>query len=89
MESVLRQRGSKLGSARVLAELREKGLNDDLLQTAAEQLKSTEAERARAVWEKKFGQPPKDARERARQMRFMASRGFAAELVYRLIDGKG
>ena len=42
---------------------------------------------ARAVWSKKFGQPPRDVAERARQMRFLASRGFPAEVVRRVVGG--
>ncbi len=44
-----------------------------------------EAERARAVWARKFGQPPADPREYARQYRFMAGRGFSADCIRRLL----
>lgn len=86
-EAVLHQRAPRLGTARVMQELRRKGLSDEVVAAAAEQLRSTELQRARAVWQKKFGQPPADARERARQMRFLAGRGFAGEVVRRVVGG--
>ena len=84
-ESVLHRRASRLGSARVLHELRAKGLPADVLADATEQLRATELARARQVWQARFGQPPRDAAERARQMRFLAGRGFAGDVVRRAL----
>ena len=86
-ESVLHRRAGRLGGARVLQELRAKGLPDDVLADAAEQLRHTEFARAREVWRKKFGQPPADAAGRARQLRFMAARGFSGEVARRVVGG--
>lgn len=84
-ESVLHRRAGRLGSARVLHELRAKGLPADVLADATEQLRATELARARQVWQARFGQPPRDAAERARQMRFLAGRGFAGDVVRRAL----
>jgi len=84
-ESVLHQRAPRLGAARVVQELRRKGLSDAVIDDAAEQLRATELERARAVWQKKFGEAPADPRDRARQMRFLAGRGFASDTVRRVV----
>jgi len=56
-ESVLHRRAAKLGGARVLQELRAKGLGEQALADAAGQLRATELARARTVWLKKFGVP--------------------------------
>lgn len=88
-ESVLHRRAGKLGGARVLQELRAKGLDGEVLADAAEQLRATELERARAVWSRKFGMPPRDAAEKARQMRFLAARGFAGDTVRKVLSGEG
>lgn len=85
VESVLHQRAGKLGVARVVGELRTKGLPDALIAEAAERLRATELERAQAVWAAKFGHVPADLREQARQMRFLASRGFSGEVVRRVL----
>jgi regulatory protein len=84
-ESVLYRRAARLGSARVLHELRAKGLSDDVVAGAAEQLRATELSRARQLWRTKFGNLPEDAAERARQMRFLAARGFAGDVIRRAL----
>jgi len=86
-ESVLYRRAGRLGGARVLQELRAKGLGEQALADAALQLRATELARTRAVWAKKFGAPPQNLAEQARQMRFLAARGFAAETVRKVLGG--
>ncbi|MDO5691423.1 MAG: recombination regulator RecX [Pseudomonadota bacterium] len=87
-ESVLHRRASKLGNARVLHELRAKGLPDEVVADAAAQLQTTELARAREAWRRKFGQLPEGAAERARQMRFLAARGFSADVTRRVLGGE-
>lgn len=86
-DSLLHRRAAKLGSSRIKAELQAKGLDDAVVREAVESLRATELERAREVWHRKFGQPPTDAAERAKQMRFLAARGFSGETVRRVIAG--
>ena len=85
VESVIHRRAAKLGTARVKQELQAKGLSPEAMGEALEQLRSTELERAREVWARKFGEPATEPREKARQMRFMVSRGFAAEVVRKVV----
>ena len=87
VESVIHRRASKLGTARVRQELQSKGLSAEAMTDALEQLRGTELERAREVWRRKFGEPAAEPRERARQVRFLVSRGFAAEVVRRVVQG--
>jgi len=87
-ESVLHRRASKLGGARVLQELRAKGLGEQALADAAGQLRATELARARAVWAKKFGALPQNPAERVRQTRFLAVRGFAFETVRQVLGAE-
>lgn len=51
------------------------------------ELKTTEPERAFAVWRKKFGAPATTPAERAKQVRFLASRGFGGEAIARVVSG--
>lgn len=81
VDSVIHRRASKLGAARVQHELAAKGLSPESMAEALEQLRVTEFERAREVWSRKFGAPATDPKERARQMRFLLSRGFASDVV--------
>jgi len=52
---------------------------------AAQALRNSEVERAAEVLARKFPQAPATAAERARQARFLAGRGFAADVIARLI----
>ena len=63
------------------------GRTPEIMADAADQLRTTELARAREVWRKKFGQVPVDAADKARQMRFLAGRGFGAETVRRVLAG--
>lgn len=86
VESRLNTRSARFGSQRIRQELAQHGLK--LSAEQQEALRATELERAREVWRRKFGeQPPTDATERARQARFLAGRGFAAEIVAKLLRG--
>lgn len=85
VESVIHRRASKLGTARVKQELQAKGLSPEAMGEALEQLRSTELERARDVWVRKFGETTTEPKERARQIRFLISRGFAAEVVRKIV----
>ena len=88
IESVLHRRAAKLGLVRIKQELQGKGLDPQAVSAAVAGLQASECERALAVWRKKFGQPPMDAKAAARQMRFLAARGFAAETIRRIVvDG--
>jgi regulatory protein len=87
VESVLHRRAARLGAGRVKQELQAKGISADAVAEAVERLRGTETERAREVWRKKFGEPAADLAGRARQMRFLASRGFGAEAIRRVVRG--
>jgi len=87
LESVLHRRSANLGTARIRQELQGKGLAAEAVMAAVEQLRTTEVERAREVWRRKFGEPPTNAAERGKQMRFLASRGFGGDAIRRVVAG--
>jgi regulatory protein len=85
--SVLHRRSAKLGTARIKHELQSKGLEPEAVAQAVSELKASEPERAFAVWRKKFGAPATSPAERAKQVRFLASRGFGGEAIARVVSG--
>lgn len=86
-ESRVNARARRQGTARIQQELARHGVALDADTKA--QLRDTELARAREVWRRKYGgDPPSDPAERARQMRFLAARGFAADVVRRLVGGR-
>lgn len=87
VQSVLHQRAARLGGARIRQELQAKGIDAEAVAEAVRGLQETELARARALWQRRFGQAPADARERARQTRFLLSRGFSGETAARVLRG--
>lgn len=88
VEQVSTVRRRKFGAARILHELREKGVSGAGLEVARANLKGSEIEAARTVWQKKFGSLPATPEERAKQSRFLAGRGFSAEVVHNVLRGE-
>ena len=86
VESVIHRRAGRFGAARIRQELQNKGLGADMLADAMGRLKASELERARDVWRKKFAGPAADAAGRARQMRFLAARGFGTDVIRRVVS---
>lgn len=87
LESVVHHRAGKLGAARIKQELQAKGLPADLVAAAVAELRGSELTRAQAIWRQRFGRVASEPKERARQARFLAARGFAGDVVRRVIDG--
>ena len=87
LDSVVHRRAAKLGAARIQRELQGKGLAPQAVADAVSHLRATELMRAREVWRKRFGEPAIDLQTRARQMRFLASRGFGGEVIRRVVAG--
>jgi len=85
VEHVTTVRRRRFGAARILRELRDKGVSESALAALQPQLKNSEIEAARTVWQKKFGKLPATLAERAKQSRFLASRGFSAEIVHQVL----
>jgi regulatory protein len=88
VESVINRRQARMGSARIKQELLGKGLGKEAVLDAMAGLKATELERARELWRKKFDGPAADAAGRAKQMRFLAARGFGGDVIGRVLSGR-
>lgn len=85
VESRVHMRHARFGNRRIELELRQHGLAPD--PELQQQLRATELARAHEVWRKKFGQRATDAAGRARHERFLAARGFSAEVVHKIVAG--
>ena len=87
IESVINRRSAKLGTARIRQELQSKGLDREAVIEAVASLQTTELARARELWRKKFGEPATESKERGKQMRFLAARGFSGDTIRRVLAG--
>ena len=88
VEMRMNARSARLGNARLAHELRMQGVADELVD-AALAAGEDELTRARQVWQRKFGDQCSvpDTAERARQTRFLMSRGFSGETIRRVLRG--
>lgn len=80
----VRGHASRFGAARLRQDLRCRGLDPELADADFAAI-DDELERGRAVWAKKFPAEPTDAREWARQARFLQGRGFSTEIIRKLL----
>lgn len=84
IESRIQARAQRWGNARIRQELAQHGLSPDDSSMAA--LRDSEVQRAAEVRRRKFGaQLPVEAADRARQMRFLATRGFSSDAIRRVL----
>ena len=84
-EQMLAARRCRFGLQRIAHEMRQKGLAEELISAAVPGLKEGELEAARTVWQKKFSQAPQDEKEKAKQVRFLQSRGFALDVIFKVL----
>lgn len=82
-ESWVADHRSKDGNLKLRFDLRQRGVDDDTITEAVERNTddTSERQRATALWTRKFGTPPADGAEKARQIRYLESRGFSSETV--------
>lgn len=85
LEQTVRIRSARFGAQRIAHELRQKGFSDELINAALPQLKEGELEAARSVWQRKFTLPPQDQKEKAKQVRFLQSRGFSLDVIFKVM----
>lgn len=87
-ESLRHTRQGRYGSLWLKQELRQKGVAEEHVAREVGLARDADLTQARLVWRKKFGAPPADAKERARQMRFLLGRGFPMEVATRVVGGE-
>ncbi len=77
----MRGRGAQgVGPLRIMVELKAKGVPPEIITSALASVEDSWGERAVAARVKRFGgEPPQDREERARQARFLQTRGFRHE----------
>lgn len=83
-ESYVADHRARSGPVKLAYELRQRGVDDSIIEAVLAETRGSELERARQIWLKKYGTPPVDGRIDPKQARFMLSRGFDLQTVYRL-----
>lgn len=86
-ESLLAAKAPRFGERRLRQVMQQRGLEPALVDAAVQQARGSELERAQALWQRRFGEPGATPAERARQMRFLAGRGFGGDVIRRVVRG--
>ena len=81
VQSLIQRRSARYGLRRIARELDEHGVATEIRAPMMQSLAEGERDRALAAWQKRFGKPPVDLAERAKQHRFLAQRGFDGETI--------
>jgi len=84
-EARARQLARKYGAARIVDDLRAKGVAEETAAGVAAGARADELERARAILARKYPSPAATPEERARRARFLQSRGFSHEVIRRVV----
>jgi len=88
-EVLAQSKGGRYGVASLSRTLSQQGVSPEVAAAALEPLRASERERALEVWRRRFGEPPADLKERARQHRFLLARGFDAATVSWILKHAG
>lgn len=81
-ESLAHRRQGRFGNQKIFAELHSHQLKDVNIDELKLELQQSEGQRAIEVLHRKFPHSAQDASEKAKQMRFLAQRGFSNNAVH-------
>jgi regulatory protein len=89
-EAVVTQKAGRYGKRAIAHALREKGIAaPDALAALAPLATTDEFADAQALWVQRFGTPPANERDKARQVRFLLSRGYGLSVALRVLRAAG
>ena len=78
----------KFGARKIAHELKLRGVNKSIINRVLRDIKDDEFLLAKKIWEKKFNQIPITIDEKAKQIRFMQSRGIQVTIIHQILSGK-
>jgi len=87
-EALVRRRSERFGTRKIQDELEQAGVDSAKTIDLLKSLKDTEYQRAYELWLRKFGVVATEQKERARQYRFLASKGFSSGVVSKVVAGR-
>ncbi|HEV2219222.1 MAG TPA: regulatory protein RecX [Casimicrobiaceae bacterium] len=89
-EGVVARRAGHYGKRAIARDLGDRKLASTAAKEALGALDARdELADATALWSRRFGKPPQDKREKARQLRFMMSRGYSAATAFKVLRAAG
>jgi regulatory protein len=79
------QKQKAYSRTRITNELKSRGVARGDIDAALAQVDIDEEAALRALWERRFGRPPANEREKARQVRLLQARGFLLSAILKLL----
>lgn len=84
-EAIVRRLTGQASRRFITEKLAQAGIKKDVAQLALEALDQDEKDVATALWTRRFGEAPKDDKERQKQIRFLLSRGFHLGDAFKIV----
>ena len=72
----------------IVASLKAKGVGSDDIDAAVADIDLDDDAALRALWQRRFGEVPADERAKARQVRFLQTRGFSLSAILKLLRSR-
>jgi regulatory protein len=84
-QAVAKQKAGRYSRRSIAGGLKAKGVGPDAIDLALSEADGSDESTLLALWKRRFGRVPADEREKARQVRFLQSRGFALSAILKLL----
>ena len=84
-KALVGQKSGAMSKRSISASLKAKGVDADVASAALAASDVDDQDAMVALWLRKFGAPPANDREKARQVRFLQSRGFGLSAIFKLL----
>jgi regulatory protein len=84
-QALVRQKTGAYSKRAIAQTLKAKGVAGDVVTVALDRADADDATTMVALWRRRFGRAPANDRERARQVRFLQSRGFGLSAILKLL----
>jgi regulatory protein len=89
-QALVARKAGHYGKRAIAHELREKRVAPDAAAEALAALATAdELAEATALWQRRFGVPPADDRAKAKQLRFLHSRGYSTSVAWKVLRAAG
>ena len=83
--AVVAQKSGRHSRRGIVASLKAKGVDPQDIALAVAETELDDDAALRALWQRRFGEPPADERAKARQVRFLQARGFALSAILKFL----
>ena len=83
--ALVAQKSGSYSRRSIRGELKRKGVSGEAIDGALDDAPVEDDAAMLALWQRRFGTPPANDREKARQIRFLQSRGFELSAIFKML----